>query len=274
MTTDIKRVFWKDYCVCQSYGAAQSLLPVNKGKQIVGLAASKLRRSSLKTVVKTAAHNLLATSILSSLRGHMALSVAVGVSSAAPGVALGRGEVVARASTAARAAARYSAEYALWGALKRQAASKLHLRKGSAEDAVVSFAAGVAATAVCEGALAFGGARLRLGRLALQKLAFRSVGSGLGYCAMDRTFEALYLSPAAAAPLAEALPAAPAVVSTTSAATAPLSLARPVDMPLRVVPRLQLQCAPSARRAARPLRGQRVHPPSAIHHQHALVLRC
>lgn len=188
--------------MCSSYSVGQSVVNIKQPKGLIKLGKAAAAALPLKNVVSTAARNLLTTGMLSALRPHMSPSLAVGIASAVPGLALrGRSAhsaalIVKAASQAGAGTLFYSAEYSLWLTMKNRLTHKFDLKAGSPQQLAASFFAGCCATAACTiamSAISSSCLPASVGKLCMKKVANKSLASGCGLMAMDKTFQTIYL---------------------------------------------------------------------------------
>lgn len=213
LSAEIKRTFWKDYVVNSTFEAGSSLGRVaaknapralqHSQQPVRAIAGAAARTTGSMTVVmKNAARNMLYTGALMSLRPHMNVSLAVGLS-CVPTSASSSATLTLTKRAAAKAlaftAARFTAEHAMMERLKLRMNGGMAMRNGSKKSMACTFAAGMLAHTLMTVALG-GAARLTakaalpLVRTALaRRLAVSSVATGLGYASVDKAYAAVYL---------------------------------------------------------------------------------
>jgi len=211
LSAEIKRTFWGDYVVNSTFQAGSSLgrlatknapRALQHPQPVRAIAGAAARTSgSMSVVIKNAARNILYTGALMSLRPHMNVSLAVGLS-CVPTSASTSLTLTKRAATKAMAftAARFTAEHAIMERLKLGMNGGVAMRNGSNKSVACTFAAGMLAHTLMTVALG-GAARLTAktalplvrGAIAARRLAVSSVATGLGYASVDKAYAAVYL---------------------------------------------------------------------------------
>jgi len=206
-TAEIKRVFWKDAAICNSYSIGNftsvAVMECGSKKQVLKsavLARSAVRQACVKSVAGKAVKTLASIQLLCALRPVVPLSVAM-AGSAATAVILGAAPcspnvkpavaAVKVLSAALVAAAQCSAEYSLYVEAKNVMRKK-GFTAGSSRDMTIAFMAGCVATAASNVAVSLLPGRA-LGAHAMKKLGASAAAGGVGYAAMDKTFQVLYL---------------------------------------------------------------------------------
>ncbi|KAK3244415.1 hypothetical protein CYMTET_45968 [Cymbomonas tetramitiformis] len=208
------RVFWKDICVRLSYPAGDSLSsnalklsravrnPAAIRRAVVSSSKSLINQQTVQTGAIELARHVAFTGVLRATRAHVPLSLAIGLGEAVGsqiptvvnspiGKVLGCKQRIARHLLSAAVICAYGAtEWEMYSKTKNCLAENGPggWKSAFVAGGVANIAAGVLFKPLLGSPLAFGARPMR----AAGMLATRFCGSGAGYLAFEKSFQALY----------------------------------------------------------------------------------